>query len=168
MIPKVIYTDTNIHLHIDTHRHLLIRYVQTFTHRYTHNNNNEKFILRLKMLKQTQGHKSLHFGRAHDYNLEACCRGISSCKAGDNPKQPSSHRHCYQNLNGAKLRFSDLPNDDSSGRDAGCSLMSYPGCLHRYPHTSTRRYPQTSTHGYPQTSKLRYPQTYMNVSRRRS
>ena len=45
---------------------------------------------------------------------------------GDNPKQPSSHRHCYQYLNGAKLRLSDPPNDDSRGRAAGCSLMSYP------------------------------------------
>jgi len=28
-------------------------------------------------------------------------------QAGDNPKLPSSHRHCYQYLNGAKLRLSD-------------------------------------------------------------
>ena len=53
------------------------------------------------------------FGRTHDQNLETCCRGISSCQAGDNPKQQSSHRHCYQYLNGANLGLSDLPNDDS-------------------------------------------------------
>ena len=79
------------------------------------------------MQKQTQRRRSLHFGRTHDQNLEACCTGISSCYAGDNPKQPSSHRHCYQYLNGAKQRLSDLANDDSRGRAAGCSLMSYPG-----------------------------------------
>jgi len=37
---------------------------------------------------------------------------------------PSSHRHCYQYLNGAKLRLSDLHNYDSRCR---CSLSSYPG-----------------------------------------
>ena len=42
------------------------------------NNNNEKFILRLKIQKQTQRRRSLHFGRPHDQNLEACCRGIPS------------------------------------------------------------------------------------------
>jgi len=30
-------------------------------------------------------------------------------------------------LNGAKLRLSDLHNDDSRCRTAGCSLTSYPG-----------------------------------------
>jgi len=30
----------------------------------------------------------------------------------------SSHRHCYQYLNGAKLRLSDLHNDDSRCRTA--------------------------------------------------
>ena len=46
-----------------------------------------------------------------------------------NPKQPSSHRHCYQYFTGAKpernstgtpvqLHLSDLPNDDSRGRTA--------------------------------------------------
>jgi len=28
-------------------------------------------------------------------------------------KLPSSHRHCYQYLNGAKLRTSNMQNDDS-------------------------------------------------------
>ena len=77
------------------------------------------------MQKQTPRHRALHFGRTHDQNLEACCRDISSCYSGDNPKQPSSHQHCYQDLNGAKLRPSDLPNDDSRGRTGG--LTSYPG-----------------------------------------
>ena len=79
------------------------------------------------MPKQTQRRRSLHFSKTHDQNLEACCRGISSCYAGDNRKQPSSHRHCYQYLNGAKPRLSDPPNDDSRGRTVGCSLTSYPG-----------------------------------------
>ena len=61
------------------------------------------------MQKQTQ--RPLHFGRTHDQNLEAFCRGISLCWAGDNPKQPSSHRHCYQYQNGSKQRFSNLLND---------------------------------------------------------
>jgi len=58
-------------------------------------NNNEKFILRRKMQ----------------------CRGMSSFPAaGDNPKLPPSHRHCYQYLNGGQLRLSDLHNDDSRCR----------------------------------------------------
>ena len=71
----------------------------------------------LKMQKQTQRRRSLHFDRTHDQNLEACCRGISFCQARDNPKQLLSHRHCYQYLNSAKLRFSD-----SRGTAAGCNL----------------------------------------------
>ena len=43
------------------------------------NNINEKFILQIKMQKHTQRRRSLHFGRMHDQNLDACCRGISSC-----------------------------------------------------------------------------------------
>jgi len=89
-------------------------------------NNNEKFILRRKMQKQTQRRRSLHIGKTHDKHLEACCRGISSCLAGDNPKLPSSHRHCYEYLNGAKLRLSDLHNDDSRYWTARCSLTSNP------------------------------------------
>ena len=42
-------------------------------------NSNEKFILLLKMQKQTQRRRSLHFSRTHDQNLEVCCRGISFC-----------------------------------------------------------------------------------------
>jgi len=91
------------------------------------NNNNEKFILRRKMQKQTQMTRSLHIGKTHDQHLEACCRGISSCKAGDNPKLPLSHLHCYQYLNGAKLLLSNLHNDDSRCMTGWCSLTSYPG-----------------------------------------
>ena len=29
----------------------------------------------------------LYFGKTHNQNLEACCRGISSCQAGDNPNK---------------------------------------------------------------------------------
>ena len=97
------------------------------------------------MKKQTKRHRSLHFGRRHDLNLEICCRGIFFCKAGDNPKQPSSHRHCYRHLNGAKLRLSDLSNDDSRGTTAGCSLTLYPGYIYYviyYIHT----YIYTSVH----------------------
>jgi len=79
------------------------------------------------MPKQTQRRRSLHIVQMHDQHLEAWCRGISSCQAGDNPKIPSSHPHCYQYLHGAKLCLSDLHNDDSRCRTAGCSLTSYPG-----------------------------------------
>ena len=79
------------------------------------------------MQKQTQKRRSLHIGRTHGQHLEACCRGIFSCRAGDNSKQPSRHWHCYRYLDGAKLRLSDLPNDDSRGRTAACSLLLYPG-----------------------------------------
>jgi len=41
----------------------------------------------------------------------------------DNHKLLSSHRHCYQYLNGAKQRSSDLHNDDRRCRTAGCSIM---------------------------------------------
>ena len=95
---------------------------QEFWHtRVLIHNNNENFLLRLKMQKQTHRRRWLHIGRTHDQHLEACYRGISFCKAGDNPKQPSSRRLCYQHLNGAKLCLSDLSNDDSRGRIAGCS-----------------------------------------------
>jgi len=85
-----------------------------------------RYILRCKKPKQTQRHRSLHIGKTQDQHLEACCRGISSCWAGENPKLPSSHRHCCQYLNGAKLCLSDLHNDDSRFRSAGCSLTAYP------------------------------------------
>jgi len=74
----------------------------------------------LKHAMQTQRRRSLHIGKTHDQHLEACCRGISSCWAGDNAQLPSSHLHCYQYLNGAKLRLSDLHNDDSRCRTTGC------------------------------------------------
>jgi len=75
---------------------------------------------------QTQRRRSLHIGKTYDQHLEACCRGISYCYAVDNPKLTSSHWHCYQYLNGAKLRLSYLLNDDSRCRTARCSLTSYP------------------------------------------
>jgi len=89
------------------------------------------------MPKQTQRRRSLHIGNRHDQPLEACCRGMLQ---RDNPKLPSSHRHCYQYLNGAKLRLSDLHNDDSRCKTAKCSLMSYPRTnvipqVHTYIHT---------------------------------
>jgi len=39
---------------------------------------------------------------------------LSMYKQPSSPKQPSSHRHCCQYLSGAKLRLSDLHNDDSN------------------------------------------------------
>jgi len=39
------------------------------------------------------------------------------------------NRVISQYLNGAKLRLSDLHNDDSRCRTAGCSLTSYPGLI---------------------------------------
>jgi len=69
---------------------------------------------------QTQRHRSLQIGKTHDQHLEACCRGISSCWSGDNPKLPSSHQHCYQYLNGAKVRLFDLHSDDSWCRTQSC------------------------------------------------
>jgi len=47
--------------------------------RLDNNNKNEKFILRHKMQKQTQGRRSLHISKTYDQHLEACCKGISSC-----------------------------------------------------------------------------------------
>jgi len=41
--------------------------------------NNERFILRAKMSKQTLRRRSLHIGKTHDQHLEAFCRGISAC-----------------------------------------------------------------------------------------
>jgi len=55
------------------------------------------------MQKPIQRRRSLHVGKTHDQHLEACCR-FFFCKTGNNPKLPSSHRHYYQYLNGAKLR----------------------------------------------------------------
>jgi len=81
----------------------------------------------LNMLCKLKGAGHCTSAKTHDQHLEACCRGISSCWAGDNLKHPSSHRHCYQYLNGAKLCLSDLNNDDSRYSTSGCSLMSYPG-----------------------------------------
>jgi len=46
---------------------------------YNNYNNNERFIIRRKMLKQTHRRRSLHIGKMHDQHLEACCRGISYC-----------------------------------------------------------------------------------------
>jgi len=85
--------------------------------------------LYLNMLCKLGGAGPLHIGRTHDQHLEACCRGISACQAGDNPKLSSSHWHCCQYLNSAKvkLRLTDLHNDDSRCRTAGCSLTSYTG-----------------------------------------
>jgi len=76
-------------------------------------NNNLTFIIRLENAMQTPRRWSLHIGKTYDQltidqHLEACCRGISSCYAGYNPKIPWTHWHCYQYLNGAKLRLSVL------------------------------------------------------------
>ena len=78
----------------------------------------------LTIQKKTQRCRLLHIGRPHDEHLEAFCKGISSCYAGNNLIQSSSHRHCYQYLIGAKLRLSDLPNDNSRGRIGVCRLTS--------------------------------------------
>jgi len=64
------------------------------------------------MLEQTQRRRSLRIGKTLDQHFVAGCRGISSC---------------YQYLNDAKLRLSDLHNDDSRCRTVGCSLTSHPG-----------------------------------------
>jgi len=67
---------------------VILCFLETFGVKIKNNNDNKRFVMRRKMPKQTQRRRSLHIGKTHDQHIEACCRGISFCLAGDSLETP--------------------------------------------------------------------------------
>ena len=68
--------------------------------------NNRTFVLSLKMQSKLRGAGHCTSAGRMTSVLWHIAEAFPPARQTDNPKQPSSHRHCYQYLNDAKLHLS--------------------------------------------------------------